>query len=88
MGGVMPFVAGGLALADFDVTEGGGIMSQSGGLFTGWTVGVGADVRFSDRVFGRAEVLYDDYGSKQYDTFTASLTGWTARVALILKLGP
>lgn len=84
MGGFMPFVAGGLAVADFDVTE----ATIFGGVYTGWTIGAGVDARLSDRVIGRAEVLYDDYGSKQYDTFTASLTGWTGRVALIVKLGP
>ena len=84
MGNVMPFVAGGLAFADLSVTEEGGLMN--GGLYTGWTVGTGVDVAFGNNMVGRAEVLYDSYGTKTYPDYSVNLTAWTARVALILKL--
>ena len=84
MGNFMPFIAGGLAFADLNITETGG--APQGGLYTGWTVGTGADVALGNNMVGRAEVLYDDYGTKAYTDYSASLTAWTGRVALIWRL--
>ena len=89
MGNFMPFVAGGLAFADLNITETGGTETggaPQGGLYTGWTVGTGADVALGNNMVGRAEVLYDDYGTKAYTDYSASLTAWTGRVALIWRL--
>jgi opacity protein-like surface antigen len=83
-GSFKPFVAGGLALAGFDVTEYG---LPVGGTYVGWSLGGGVDVRFTEKIIGRAEVLYDDYGAKSYDDFDAGLSGWTARLAIICDLG-
>ncbi len=33
----------------------------------GWTAGVGTDVKLTDKVFGRVEYRYTDYGSKDFD---------------------
>jgi outer membrane immunogenic protein len=80
MGKFMPFVAGGLAFADLTAKTN----SYSGSAtFTGWTLGGGADVMFSDHFVGRAEILYDDYGSQDFDGATIDLTGTTVRAALI-----
>jgi outer membrane immunogenic protein len=84
MGNVMPFVAGGLAFADLNVTE--TASATRGGLYTGWTVGTGVDVAFGNNMVGRAEVLYDSYGTKTYPDYSVNLSAWTGRVALILKL--
>ena len=83
MGNFMPFVAGGLAFADLNITDTGG---TRGGLYTGWTVGTGADVALGNNMVGRAEVLYDDYGTKTYPNYSVNLTAWTGRVALIWRL--
>jgi outer membrane immunogenic protein len=83
IGNVMPFVAAGLALADLNVTED---VTFLGGLYTGWTVGTGVDVAFGSNMVGRAEVLYDSYGTKTYTDYSVNLTAWTGRVALIFKL--
>jgi opacity protein-like surface antigen len=79
------FAAGGLALAGFDVTEVG--LQRAGGVYTGFTLGAGVDAALHPGWVGRAEVLYDDFGSKQYSDYSAHLTAWTARVALIYRTG-
>jgi opacity protein-like surface antigen len=85
-GRIMPFIAGGLALADYDVTENGLMLGS--GVTAGFTIGAGVDVRFADNLVGRAEVLYDDYGTRSEDYYSSSLTGVTARASLIWALGP
>jgi outer membrane immunogenic protein len=85
MGQAMPFIAGGLALADLNITEGCG-GGYEGGLFTGGTIGAGLDVKIAPEAFIRGEVLYDFYGRKQYEDFSASLTAWTYRAALVFRL--
>lgn len=50
----------------------------------------GIDHAFTNKLIGRLELLYDDYGSKSYggpEPFTASLTATTLRAALIYKFG-
>ena len=85
MGNAMPFIAGGLALADLNITEGCSIISE-GGLFTGGTLGAGLDVKITPTAFVRGEVLYDFYGRKQYDDFSADFSAWTYRAALVFRL--
>jgi len=84
MGGVTPFLAAGLALADLSITEGCEIL-EVGGLFTGGTIGAGVDFPATRDVMLRGEVLYDFYGRKQYTDFSADFTAWTARVALMWR---
>ena len=40
--------------------------SQSKGMF-GWTAGAGADIKFTENVFGRVEYRYTDFGSATFD---------------------
>lgn len=47
------------------VTE-GGVKDSNTAL--GWTAGVGADVKITQNIFGRAEYRYSDYGSDVYNT--------------------
>jgi outer membrane immunogenic protein len=87
------FVAGGLAVADFKFTEGGGgpilIVGQK---FVGASIGGGVEYGFSRNVVGRLEYLYDWFGEKSYvippDTYTVRLTGSTVRGALVVKWAP
>lgn len=87
VGRALFFIAGGLALADLDISY---EQLVSGGTFVGWTAGIGVDYAFTDKVIGRLELLYDDYGSKSYsgqEPFTASFTATTLRAAAIFKFG-
>ena len=89
------FAAGGLALADLDVTvlQSGIVMcTMNGGRYTGYSIGGGAQYAFNNVVSGRIEYLYDDFGKKTYvmgvnDSYEARLTGSTVRAALVIKLG-
>jgi outer membrane immunogenic protein len=84
-GNLMPFVAGGLAVADLTITESCGGL-DAGGLFTGGTVGAGLDFMLSPKATLRGEFLYDFYGTKHYSDFTANFTALTLRAALLWRL--
>jgi outer membrane immunogenic protein len=63
-GRTLLFIAGGLAVADFQLGyEGEG----RGGTYTGWSIGGGVNHAFSNNFIAGLEVLYDDYGSKTYE---------------------
>ena len=84
------FVAGGLALADFNFREGGDLPTRVGAIFPGWTIGGGVDQAFTNNLIGRLEYLYADYGSKTYgvppaDVYNVHFKGQTLRGALIWK---
>jgi outer membrane immunogenic protein len=85
---VLWFVAGGVALADFDYTERvSGI--TTGSVFTGWTLGGGADIAINPNWIARVEYLHDDFGDKNFlitgDPYRVKLTGDTVRGALMYK---
>jgi outer membrane immunogenic protein len=82
-GGVSPFFAAGLALADLSITDCGA--APKGGLFVGGTLGGGVDFNAGQKMTLRGEVLYDFYGRKQYTDFSADFTAWTARVAVLWR---
>jgi outer membrane immunogenic protein len=81
----MPFIAAGLAAGDFEVTE----QTASNGddkTLWGFTLGAGVDVKAAENVVIRAEYLYDDYGSKNFDVYSGVDVGFnthTIRAALI-----
>lgn len=81
------FAAGGLALADFDVTEVGG--PPTGKTYTGFTIGGGVDVGFSENLIGRVEYFHDEYGKASYtigvDPYTSDISSDTVRAALIYR---
>ncbi len=84
-----PFVAAGVAFANLGLTEGDETMYQ--GTFVGPSVGAGVETFLGPNLIARAEALYDFYCDKnvQYtggDWGNISLSGFTGRVALILKL--
>jgi outer membrane immunogenic protein len=61
---VMPFVAGGVALADMDVRVPG--VGSDARTHLGFSIGGGLDVAVSDSVVLRAEYIYDSYESRNY----------------------
>jgi outer membrane immunogenic protein len=86
---VLWFVAGGVALADFDYTQGFSGITITGTVFTGWTLGGGADFAIYPGWIARVEYLHDDFGDKNFlisgDTYRVRLTGETVRGALMYK---
>ena len=54
------YIAGGLAFADFKLTDGGTGDVKTAGYF-GTSIGAGAEYAFSEKVSGRLEYIYDDY---------------------------
>lgn len=60
----MLYATGGAAATNVEVTQGG--VSDSNTHF-GWTVGAGADVAFTENVFGRLEYRYTDYQTKTFN---------------------
>jgi outer membrane immunogenic protein len=85
---VLWFVAGGVALADFDYTERvRGI--TTGSVFTGCTLGGGADIAINPSWIARVEYLHDDFGDKTFlingDPYRVKLTGDTVHGALMYK---
>ncbi|MEP9388985.1 outer membrane protein [Mesorhizobium sp. KR9-304] len=64
---VLLYATAGGAAKDLEVSGGG--VSDSNTMI-GWTAGGGADIMVTERVFGRVEYRYTDFGS---DTFTTSL---------------
>jgi outer membrane immunogenic protein len=84
---VLWFVAGGLALADFDYTA-AFIVTTVSSTFTGWTLGIGADTAITRSWIARVEYLHDDFGDKNFlidgdDPYRVKLTGDTVRGALM-----
>ncbi len=83
------YVTGGLALANFEFREGGSPTAHSS-VLTGWTIGGGMEHMFTPNLIGRAEYLYDDYGSHDFtpapgDVYNVGFKSHTARGALIWK---
>jgi outer membrane immunogenic protein len=82
------FVAGGLALADLDITE---EEEVRGTTYTGFTIGGGVDYGFSENLIGRIEYLHDEFGKESYsdgvDTYTADLNDDIVRAAIVYKFG-
>ena len=86
---VLWFVAGGMALADFDYTQGSSGITITGTVFTGWSLGGGADIAINPSWIARVEYLHDDFGDKNFlisgESYRVRLTGETVRGALMYK---
>lgn len=60
---ILVYATGGGAVAEIDADD--GVTSDSKTMY-GWTAGVGADVKLTEKVFARGEYRYTDYGSKDF----------------------
>lgn len=87
-GEVLPFIAGGLAVADIDV---GSALGGDNNVHYGWTLGGGIDWAVSPQLIIRAEYLYDNYGEKTYAIGPVDVDGdidaHTVRAAVIWNFG-
>lgn len=106
---VFLFVGGGLSFAKvesglsafaLDASGSDSDTLSSGGWKTGWTVGIGTQIEISKNIGIRGEIIYDDYGSKDFDgnvvasvpnasadltaTGSLDLVSTTARVSAII----
>jgi outer membrane immunogenic protein len=62
---VLGYVTAGGAAKHMSVREGG---EEDSATQLGWTAGVGTDVKLTEKVFGRVEYRYSDYGSAEFNT--------------------
>jgi outer membrane immunogenic protein len=69
---ILVYATGGGAVANIEVDD--GAFSDSKTMY-GWTAGVGADVKLTEKVFARGEYRYTDYGSSDF-----ALTGGATEV--------
>jgi len=60
---ILVYGTAGGAVARIEASD--GIVSDSNTMY-GWTAGVGADVKLTERVFARGEYRYTDYGSSDF----------------------
>ncbi|KJF71335.1 outer membrane protein [Agrobacterium arsenijevicii] len=66
------YTAGGYTATDSEVEAPFGKDSK---VLHGWTVGAGIDYAFTDKLFGRVEYRYNDFGKATYQTGRISSTG-------------
>jgi outer membrane immunogenic protein len=87
------YVAGGLAVADFNFREGGTSTTTAvivGAKYTGWSIGGGIAVAVTRNIIASIEYLYDDFGHKDYigvtgDPYRVDFRGQTLRGAVAWK---
>lgn len=71
----MPYVAGGVAFGNLKNSFRSGTDSLNNSkTMTGWTVGTGIDYAATDNVILRLEYRYTDFGKKNFDFGTASVS--------------
>lgn len=94
IGRALPYVAGGLALANVTVRDTDPGCSRRTTTRVGWTIGGGLDYAVTDNLVVRAEFLHDRYGRStgtihcaNFGTYTVTSrpTANTARLGLSLK---
>jgi len=62
---ILLYGTGGLAIKHAKMEDTVNDISDSATM-TGWTAGVGTDIKLTDNVFGRVEYRYTDFGSKSF----------------------
>lgn len=62
---VLLYATAGGAAQNLKVEDGFG--NDDSSTMFGWTAGVGTDIKVTERIFGRVEYRYTDYGSKDFD---------------------
>jgi outer membrane immunogenic protein len=66
------YTAGGYTATDSEVES---PLGKDSKVLHGWTVGAGIDYAFTDKLFGRVEYRYNDFGKATYRTGRISSTG-------------
>ena len=94
---VLPYITGGIAIADVDYRGGpvGGPCCGYSKTAVGWTIGSGVQYAFTDMISGRIEYRYTDFGKKSgglsptFPTVTmpVDLETHAIRVGISVKLG-
>lgn len=85
------YLAGGLAVASNSVFVDAANLGEDEDSAThiGWTIGGGVELALTENVVGRAEYLYDDYGSADYSLFgsdwSQDINSHTVRVGLSFR---
>ena len=85
---VLPYLAGGVALADVHARaiDGPFVNSAVDKTMIGWTVGAGAEYAFTDTLIGRAEYRYTDFGKVDLSPMaTAELKTHDVRFGIAYK---
>ncbi len=81
---LMLFTTAGLSTTSVDF-KGAGVKDDDGAL--GYVIGAGAEVKFTDKIFGRGEYLYSDYGKQKFMINTAAATTDTSTHAFRVGVG-
>lgn len=68
----LPYIAGGLAYADYEhnVSVAGVGSSSYSDTYVGWTIGAGLEYAFTDNLTSRIEYRYTDFGEEDYSSTT------------------
>jgi outer membrane immunogenic protein len=81
------YTAGGYTATDSEADAGS--FGKTSKVLHGWTVGAGIDYAFTDKVFGRVEYRYNDFGKATYtiagDSFRGDLNDHVVNVGLGMK---
>lgn len=76
------FAAAGWTATDANLDTGAGESSET---MHGWTIGGGVDYAFTDRMFGRLEYRYNDYGEKDIGGTDVDFSQHTVNVGIGVK---
>ncbi|MBO3762041.1 porin family protein [Ciceribacter sp. L1K23] len=76
------YAAGGWTATDANLDTGAGEDSET---MHGWTIGAGVDYAFTDRMFGRLEYRYNDYGDKDIGGTNVDFSQHVVNVGLGVK---
>lgn len=74
-GPVLPYMTGGLAIANADAKLSGALSGSDSNTHLGWTIGAGLDWAISDRISAKVEYLYMDFERKSYNLGAVTARG-------------
>jgi outer membrane immunogenic protein len=84
---LLPYIAGGVAFGRYEVrADDHGLVTADQRTMIGWTFGAGVDYAFTDKLVGRLEYRYTDYGHKTFaDVYDVDLKTSELRIGLAYK---
>lgn len=87
---VLIYGTGGVAFANIDQNNAGGVPASIGKTYTGWTVGGGAEYAFTDNLTTRIEYRYSDFGTENFApaglaAFSNDIVSHSVRIGLSYK---